>query len=84
MNDQAPVLLQSGESLPCQVSTGDRVKLRNDTGDAMVIAIRGKSSGTVVRVQLPPDGDVEVTAGSEHIDIVLGDGEERSPGCLAH
>jgi hypothetical protein len=84
MEDPAPVLLLPGDSLPYQVSTGDRVNMRNDTGDAMVIVVRGKSSGTVVRVQLPPDVEISVIAGLEHIDITLGDEKERSPERLTH
>ena len=84
MKDQAPFVLLPGESLPYQVSTGDRVNLRNDTGDMMEIAVKGQSSGTVVRVQLPPDGKISVIAGLEHIDITLGDEKERSPERLTH
>jgi hypothetical protein len=84
MEDRAPVLLLPGDSLPYQVSTGDRVNLRNGTGDMMVIAVRGQSSGTVVRVQLPPDGEISVIAGLEHIDITLGDENPRSPEKLTH
>jgi hypothetical protein len=84
MKDPAPVLLLPGDSLPYQVSTGDRVNMRNDTGDAMVIVVRGKSSGTVVRVQLPPDGEISVIAGLENIDITLGDETERAPEKKPH
>jgi hypothetical protein len=84
MEDRAPVLLLPGDSLPYQVSTGDKVNLRNGTGDMMVIAVRGQSIETVVRVQLAPGCEISVIAGLEHIDITLGDEKERSPERLTH
>ena len=84
MEDPAPVLLLPGDSLPYQVSTGDRVNLRNDMGDMMVIAVRGQSSGTVVRVQLAPGCEISVIAGLEHIDITLGDENPRIAREVTH
>lgn len=84
MEDHAPFLLQTGESLQHQVCTGDKVNLRNETPDVMVISVKGQVSGTVIRVHLPPEGEIEVTAGLEGIDISLGDGKQEAPEAVAH
>lgn len=64
-------VLADAESQAFSFKPGDKMRLDNQTGAKALIVVHAKASGMEVQIDLPQDGMVQITVGTENVDVTL-------------
>jgi len=77
--------IATGEAKEFSCQPGDRLRLTNQTGAVMLIVVLGKASGSEIRIDVPQEGVVQITVGTENVAVTLkGDEADALSPILVH